>query len=146
MCSREWIIGNECVTFATNFGKKFKGKFYADNLWPASLTCSVKKHNYHMRQLNKNPKVKEYLEKHHSKLWARSQFSELSKVDYVHNNLAECFNSTIRKLKGFYIVDLLDKIRIEYIKNFHVRAGIAAAKFMGHIIIPSARRKETISV
>jgi hypothetical protein len=32
---------------------------------------------------------------------------------------------------------LLDKIRIEYIKKFHVRAGIAVAKFMGHIIIPS---------
>ena len=84
-----------------------------------------------------NAKVKEYLETHHSKLWARSQFSELSKVDYVHNNLAESFNSTIRKLKGLYIVDLLGKIRIEYMKKFHVRAGIAAAKFMGHIIIPS---------
>jgi hypothetical protein len=35
------------------------------------------------------------------------------------------------------LVDLLDKIRIEYIKKFHVCAGIAAAKFMGHIIIPS---------
>jgi transposase-like protein len=32
-----------------NFGKKFKGKVYANNLWPTSLTCSVKKHNYHMR-------------------------------------------------------------------------------------------------
>jgi hypothetical protein len=128
----------ECMRhLAANFGRKFKGKVYADNLWPASLTCSVKKHNYHMRQLYKNDKVKEFLETHHSKIWARSQFSDLSKVDYVHNNLAESFNSTIRKLKGLYLVDLLDKIRIEYIKKFHVRAGIAAAKFMGHIIIPS---------
>ena len=125
---------------AANFGKKFKGKVYADNLWLASLTCSVKKHNYHMRRLYKNDKVNEYLETHHSKLWARSQFSELSKVDYVHNNLAESFNSTIRKLKGLYIVDLLDKIRIEYVKKFHVRAGIAAAKFMGHIIIPAVMK------
>ena len=90
-----------------------------------------------MRQLYKNPKVKDYLETHHSKLWARSQFSELSKVDYVHNNLAESFNSTIRRIKGLYVVDFLDKIRIEYIKKFHVRQGIAEAKFMGHIIIPS---------
>ena len=80
---------------AANFGKKFKGKVYADNLWPASLTCSVKKHNYHMRQLYKNDKVKEYLETHHSKLWARCLFSELSKVDYVHNNLVESFNAMI---------------------------------------------------
>jgi hypothetical protein len=35
------------------------------------------------------------------------------------------------------LVDLLDKIRIEYIKKFHVCAGITVAKFMGHIIIPS---------
>ena len=105
----------ECMRhLAANFMKKFKGKVYTDNLWPASLTCSVKKHNYHLRQLYMNPKVKEYLETHHSKLWARSQFSEVSKVDYVHNNLAESFNSTIRKLKGHYVVDLLDRIRIEY--------------------------------
>ena len=90
-----------------------------------------------MRELYKNAEVKEYLETHHSKLWARSQFSELSKVDYVHNNLAESFNSTIRKLKGLYMVDLLDKIRIEYMEKFHFRAGIAAAKFMGHIVIPA---------
>jgi hypothetical protein len=90
-----------------------------------------------MRQLYKNDKVREFLETHHSKLWVRSQFSDLSKVDYVHNNLAESFNSMIRKLKGLYLVDLLDKIRIEYIKKFHVRVRIAAAKFMGHIIIPS---------
>ncbi|XP_071681905.1 uncharacterized protein [Lolium perenne] len=128
----------ECMRhLAANFGKKFKGKVYADNLWPASLTCSVKKHNYHMRQLYKNDKVKEYLETHHSKLWARSQFSEVSKVDYVHNNLAESFNSTIQKLKGLYLADLLDKIRVEYVQKFLVRAGIAEAKFMGHIIIPS---------
>jgi len=128
----------ECMRhLAANFMKKFKGKIYSDNLWPASLTCSVRKHNYHMRQLYTNPKVKEYLETHHSKLWARSQFSELSKVDYVHNNLAESFNSTIRKLKDLYLVDLLDKIRIEYAQKFHYRDGIAEAKFMGHIIIPS---------
>jgi len=128
----------ECMRhLAANFVKKFKGKIYTDNLWPASLTCSVRKHNYHMRQLYTNPKVKEYLETHHSKLWARSQFSELSKVDYVHNNLAESFNSTIRKLKDLYLVDLLDRIRIEYAQKFHFRVGIAEAKFMGHIIIPA---------
>jgi hypothetical protein len=128
----------ECMChLVANFGKKFKQKVYADNLWPTSLTRSLKKHNYHMRKLYKNDKVKEYLKTHHSKIWARSQFSDLSKVDYVHNNLAESFNSMIRKLKGLYLVDLLDKIRIAYIKKFHVCAGIVAAKFMGHIIIPS---------
>ena len=131
----------ECMRhLAANFVKKFKGKFFTDNLWRASLTCSVRKHNYHMRQLYTNDKVKEYLETHHSKLWARSQFSELSKVDYVHNNLAESFNSTIRKLKDLYLVDLIDRIRIEYVEKFHFRVGIAAAKFMGHIIIPAVMK------
>ena len=79
----------ECMRhLAANCMKKFKGNVYTDNLCPASLNCSVKKHNYHLRQLYTNAKVKEYLETHHSMLWARSQFSEVSKVDYVHNNLA----------------------------------------------------------
>ena len=31
----------ECMRhLAANFWKKFKGKVCADNLWPASLTCS----------------------------------------------------------------------------------------------------------
>ena len=33
---------------------------------------------------------------------------------------------------------MLDRIRIEYMKKFHYHAGIAEAKFMGHIIIPTA--------
>ena len=90
-----------------------------------------------MRQLYKNDKVQEYLKTHHSKLWARSHFSEMSKVDYVHNNLVESFNSTIRKLKGIYMVDLLDKIRIEYMQKFYFRAGIAKAKFMPEMAVKS---------
>jgi hypothetical protein len=88
-----------------------------------------------MRQLYKNDKVKKCVETYHFRIWARSQFSDLSKVDYVHYNLAESFNSTIQKLKGLSLVDLLDKISIEYIKKFHARAGIAVAKFMGHIFV-----------
>jgi hypothetical protein len=33
------------------------------------------------------------MEKNHKKLWARSKFNEVCKVDYVNNNLAESFNS-----------------------------------------------------
>ena len=84
----------ECMRhLAANFSKIFKGKIFDDNLWPASLTCSLKKHNYHLRQLQaaNHPKVKNWFEKGHTKLWARSKFNEVCKVDYVNNNLAECF-------------------------------------------------------
>ena len=43
-----------------------------------------------------------------------------------------------RKLKGHYVVDFLDRIRIEYMQKFYYRAGIAKSKFMDHIIIPAA--------
>jgi hypothetical protein len=55
------------------------------------------------------PRV-EYLEKDHPKLWARSKFNEICKVDYENNNLPESFNAWIRKLKGLHLVDMLDKI------------------------------------
>jgi len=82
---------------AANFSKIFKGKIFDDNLWLASLTCSLKKHNYHLRQLHaaNHPKVKNWFEKGHTKLWARSKFNEVCKVDYVNNNLAECFNAKV---------------------------------------------------
>jgi hypothetical protein len=40
----------ECMRhLAANLGKnKHKGKLIDDNLWPASLTCSLKKHGYHL--------------------------------------------------------------------------------------------------
>jgi hypothetical protein len=56
-------------------------------------------------------KVKEYLEKDLPKLWARSKFNEICRVDYVNNNHVESFNAWIRKVKGVHVVDMLDKIR-----------------------------------
>jgi hypothetical protein len=45
----------------------FKGQLFHDNLWPASLTCSLKKHNYHMDQMYTKPRVKTYMENYHKK-------------------------------------------------------------------------------
>jgi len=41
------------------------------------------------------PEAMKYLQETHKKLWTRSQFSTLSKVDYITNNLAEAFNKWV---------------------------------------------------
>jgi hypothetical protein len=110
----------------------FKGQLFDDNLWPASLTYSLKKHNYHMDQMCTKPRVKTYMENHHKKVWARRKFNEACKVDYVNNNLAECFNAWIRKIKGFHLVDMLDKIRQMLMVKFELHQRIAFEKFVGH--------------
>ncbi|XP_040245799.1 uncharacterized protein [Aegilops tauschii subsp. strangulata] len=97
----------------------------------------IKKHNYHLNQLKSKPKVKEFLEEHHTKIWARAEFNEMCKVDYVNNNLAESFNSRIRKYKSLHIVDLLDKIRQYIMEKFDLRNRIATDHFIGHYIRPA---------
>ena len=126
---------------AANFTKKFKGKFFDENLWPCSLTFSLKKHNYHLRQLYSKPDVKDYLDEHHSKIWARALFNEKCKLDYVNNNLAESFNSKIRKWKGLHIVDLLDKIRQVLMEKFDLRQSISTGTYGGHIIVPKVMKQ-----
>ncbi|XP_020194778.1 uncharacterized protein [Aegilops tauschii subsp. strangulata] len=131
----------ECMRhLAQNFSKKFKGKFYDDNLWPCSLTYNIKKHKYHLNPLKSRPKVKDYLEEHHTKIWARADFTELSKVDYVNNNLAKSFNSRIKKYKGLHLVDLLDKIRRYIMEMFDLRKRICIDHFIGHYIVPAAMK------
>ena len=131
----------ECMRhLAANFSKKFRGKFFDENLWPCSLTYSLKKHKYHLTQLYSKQGVQEYIEEHHTKLWARALFNETCKLDYVNNNLAESFNSKIRKWKGLHIVDLLDRIRQYIMEKFDIRQSIAAATYVGHVIIPKVMK------
>ena len=84
--------------------------------------------------MHSRPKVKEYLEEHHTKIWARALFNDTCKVDYVNNNLAEAFNSRIKKYKGLHIVDLCDKIRQYIMQKFDIRNRIAIDHFEGHLI------------
>jgi hypothetical protein len=46
----------------------------------------------------KAPDALAWLDNNHSFVWTRSKFSEESKVDYINNNLSECF-SWISKVK-----------------------------------------------
>jgi hypothetical protein len=88
----------------------------------------------------RKPRVKTYMGSHHKKLWARNNFNEACKVDYVNNNLAGSFNSWIRKIKGLHLVDMLDKIRQMLMIKFELHQRIASQKFVGHKIIPSVMK------
>jgi hypothetical protein len=46
------------------------------------------------------------------------------KVDYIHNNLAECFNSWVREIKDLPIVQLCDKLREMVMELFRKRRRI----------------------
>jgi hypothetical protein len=132
----------ECMRYIIAHFKlqSFRGQLFDDNLWPTSLTCSLKKHNYHLNQMYMKPRVKTYMGNHHKNLWARSKFNEACKVDYVNNNLAESLNSWIRKIKGLHLVDMLDKIRQMLMIKFELCQRIASQKFIGHKIIPSVMK------
>ncbi|KAE8769954.1 hypothetical protein D1007_58366 [Hordeum vulgare] len=123
---------------AQNFKKKLKGKVYDENLWPASYTCSLRKHEHHLRVLYAhNPLVKEYMDEHHGKLWLRSKFNEICKVDYVTNNLAECFNAEFKSVKGLLLWRAFDKIRQMIMVKMALRKRIAETQYVGHLMLPS---------
>ena len=81
-------------------------------------------------------KGEKLLEEHHTKLWARSKFGVLSKVDYVCNSLAEIFSSKITHLKSLAMVLLLDAIRQYIMVKIDFRKRICARKFVGHKLVP----------
>ena len=123
---------------AHNFKKKFNGKVYDENLWPASYTCSKRKHEHHLRVLYaQNPLVKEYMDAHHGKVWSRSQFNEICKVDYVTSNLAECFNSKFKSVKGLLLWQAFDKMRQMIMIKMSLRKRIAETQYVGHQMLPS---------
>ena len=129
----------ECMRhLAHNFKKKFKGKVYDENLWPASYTCSKRKHEHHLRVLYaQNPLVKEYMDAHHGKVWSRSQFNEICKVDYVTSNLAECFNSKFKSVKGLLLWQAFEKMRQMIMIKMDLRKRIAEIQYVGHQMLPS---------
>ena len=129
----------ECMRhLAHNFKKKFKGKVYDENLWPASYTCSKRKHEHHLRVLYaQNPLVKEYMDAHHGKVWSRRKFNEICKVDYVTSNLAECFNSKFKSVKGLLLWQAFDKMRQMIMIKMALRKRIAETQYVGHQMLPS---------
>ena len=103
----------ECMLhLVKNFKKRYTGQIFEENLWPAAYSWSPYFFEKHWKLMEEAvPESMDYIRQNHTKIWSRSQFSTHCKVDYVTNNLAECFNNWIKKIKGLNLNDLLDNFR-----------------------------------
>jgi transposase-like protein len=103
----------ECMFhLVTNFKKKFRGKVFDDHLWAAAYSWNPYLFGKHWAEMEEaKPAATNYLRQWHKKLWTRSQFCTICKVDYVTNNLAESFNKWIKDLKAMNLDDFMDKLR-----------------------------------
>jgi hypothetical protein len=125
----------ECMYhLVQNFKKRYSGKVFDDHLWASSYAWTeymFQKHYHAMAEAK--PEAMKYLQETHKKLWTRSQYGLLSKVDYVTNNLAETFNNWIKPEKGKHLDDLLDTIRQMILIKWNHRKKVAM-KFTGKIL------------
>ena len=126
--ARKWSI-----LIAPNLMYLYAGDVYNSDMYSASKAYSVETCQSHLEKLP--PNVIDFLKTNHKAIWCRSQFSEISKVNYVNNNISECFNAWIKEFKGLHLVDLLDQIRELLLEKFNVRRSIGS-KF-NEKIVPS---------
>ena len=103
----------ECMYhLVQNFKKRYSGQIFDDQIWASAYSWNPYMFEKHYQMMaEKKPEAMKYLQENHKKLWTRSQFSTLSKVDYITNNLAEAFNKWVKDIKSQNLDDLLDTIR-----------------------------------
>ena len=71
-------------------------RFFVDHLWASAYSWSPYMFEKHYQAMAAaKPEAMKWFQENHKKLWTRSQFSTLSKVDYITNNLAEAFNNWV---------------------------------------------------
>jgi hypothetical protein len=81
---------------------------------------------WHMKKIYElAPDAVQFLQDHHPRIWYRSAFSELSKCDYLTNNVSESFNAQIRHLKGLLLHELVDRLRELIMEKRYLRKKIA---------------------
>jgi hypothetical protein len=79
----------------------------------------------HMNAMNSaKPAAIEWLLRTHKKLWSRSHFKTICKVDYVSNNLVECFNNRMKPHKSMNLDDFMDKLRQMLMSKWNKRRKI----------------------
>ena len=66
----------ECMLhLVTNFKKRYTGKVFEDHLWAAAYSWSPYIFEKNWSAMDEaNPEAMDYIRKHHSKIWTRSQF------------------------------------------------------------------------
>ncbi|CAN6305382.1 unnamed protein product [Urochloa humidicola] len=131
----------ECMFhLVNNFKKKFHGKVFDDHLWAAAYSWNPYLFGKHWATMKTAKSVAtNYLRKWHKRLWTRSQFSTLCKVDYVTNNLVECFNNWIKHFKSMNLDDLMDKLRQLLMSKWNQRRKIA--RKLDGLILPHIVKK-----
>lgn len=132
----------ECMFhLVSNFKKKYHGKVFDDHLWVVAYSWNkyIFDKNWVAMETAK-PAATTYLRKWHTRLWTRSQFSTICKVDCVTNNLAECFNKWIKHHKSLNLDDLMDKLR-QMIMIMWNRRRKVAKKLAGLLILPLIMKK-----
>jgi hypothetical protein len=85
------------------------------------------------------PAATTYIRKWHNRLWFRSQFSAICKVDYVTNNLMECFNNWIKHHKSLNLDDFMNKARQLIMIKWNERRKVA--KKLDGLILPHIMKK-----
>ena len=118
-----------------NFKKRHHGKVFYDHLWPAAYSWNQYLFDkYWVAMEIAKPATTAYLRKSHKKLWSRSQFSTICKVDYVTNNLVESFNIWVKEHKSMNLDDFMDEIRQMIMIKWNQRRKIS--RQLGGFILP----------
>ena len=75
----------ECMYhLVQNFKKRYNGEVFDKHLWQSAYFWNAYMFEKHYQAMAEfKPEAMKYLQKTHKKLWTRSQFSTLSKVDYI---------------------------------------------------------------
>jgi len=96
-------------------------------MWPCAWACTDRRYDTLMEKIaTASPKAIPFLNTHHKLKWSRSKFSKECKVDYVNNNISECFNNWIKDDKDLPVADLMDKIREKIMGKIYTRQVIAS--------------------
>ncbi|RLN28084.1 uncharacterized protein C2845_PM05G11130 [Panicum miliaceum] len=117
----------ECMLhLVMNFKKRYSGKVFEEHLWAAAYSWNSYIFEKNWSAMDEaNSEAMDYTRQNHTKIWTRSQFWTHCKVDYVTNNLAECFNNWVKKYKGLNLDDFMDLIRQLIMGKWDIRRDIS---------------------